>query len=55
MARLVREGPSNREIAARLFISMRAVQYHLNKVFTKLGISSRTELHRTLSGAWEHA
>ena len=44
VARLAREGLSNPEIGARLFISPRTVEYHLSKVFTKLGIGSRNQL-----------
>jgi DNA-binding CsgD family transcriptional regulator len=35
---------SNREVAAQLFLSPRTIDFHLRNVFTKLGISSRTEL-----------
>ena len=48
IAELAREGHSNPEIGARLFISPRTVEYHLHKVFTKLEISSRNELQRVL-------
>jgi DNA-binding CsgD family transcriptional regulator len=50
IARLARDGLSNPEIGTRLFLSPRTVEYHLGKVFTKLGISSRTDLHRVLEG-----
>jgi DNA-binding CsgD family transcriptional regulator len=49
IARLARDGMSNPEIGARLFLSPRTVQYHLGNVFTKLGISSRSQLDRVLA------
>ena len=51
IAQLARDGLSNPEIGARMFLSPRTVEWHLRKVFTKLGISSRRDLTKALPAA----
>jgi ATP/maltotriose-dependent transcriptional regulator MalT len=51
IAQLAATGLSNREIGQRLYVSHRTVGAHLAQVFPKLGVTSRTQLHRALEGA----
>ena len=49
MISLVREGCTNQQIAAALYVSIWTVETHLSHVFTKLGVTSRTGLLKALS------
>jgi DNA-binding CsgD family transcriptional regulator len=48
IARMARDGASNQEIADQLFVSRKTIEYHLHKVFLKLGITTREHLDRAL-------
>jgi DNA-binding CsgD family transcriptional regulator len=54
VAQLVGQGLTNRDVAARLFVSPHTVSSHLRHVFTKLGVNSRVELARLLSEQSSH-
>ena len=50
IALLVTGGATNREVAAQLFLSVRTVEYHLHKIYTRLGITSRVALAGAIGG-----
>ena len=51
VAQAVAEGASNREVAARLFVSPKTVEGHLGNIYRKLGVRSRTQLAARMSAA----
>ena len=55
IARLAVNGRTNVEIGTQLFLSTRTVEWHLSKVYTKLGVGSRRELRQALAGLGQAA
>jgi DNA-binding CsgD family transcriptional regulator len=53
IALLVAEGATNREVAAALFLSPKTIEFHLGKVYRKIGVRSRTELARRIGSVHE--
>jgi DNA-binding NarL/FixJ family response regulator len=53
VARAVAAGASNKEAAARLFLSVKTIEFHLGNCFRKLDVRSRSELTRRLAEAGE--
>jgi DNA-binding NarL/FixJ family response regulator len=49
IARMARDGASNQDIATELFVSRKTIEYHLHKVFSKIGISTRQQLEYVLT------
>jgi DNA-binding CsgD family transcriptional regulator len=55
VAGLVAMGRTNQQVASELFVSVKAVEFHLTNIFAKLGIRSRREIRATLQGGPESA
>jgi DNA-binding CsgD family transcriptional regulator len=49
VARLVAEGKTNHEVAATLFVTPKTVEFHLTRIYRKLGVRSRVELVRWMA------
>ena len=54
IVRLAGKGRTNPEIAAELFLSTRTIEWHFRKVFAKLGITSRRDLHNAVPPRGQH-
>ncbi len=55
VAGLVATGRTNQQAAGELFVSVKAIEYHLTNIYAKLGIRSRRDIHPALHGAAESA